>query len=285
MPTSRLAITKLYIDSQFRSDSSDSSSDFDIRLPTSVELPENCCCIVDEVCIPNTFQSIIAGVNNHLYAKITNAVGVSTICNIPIAEGSYDGTEFATLIGAELNNCLIGLPNPGFFTYYNQKTNRLTISCLNAASIVSFKIYSDAQLAAGSTELTYITYDKNNIMSCNDLLRNYINITGSYSSGNPFVSGFLNLIGYSELYITSSTLGTFSTLNCFGNYNIIKKVQVSQSYGNNITSSAGSHYDHIKCGGQTLRKLSFKVNDAKGNNINLGGSHWSTSLIFFVLNE
>jgi len=50
-------LRKLYIDSRFRN-AGGSSSDFQVTLPVSIEVPENTVAFVDSVHIPNTFLTI-----------------------------------------------------------------------------------------------------------------------------------------------------------------------------------------------------------------------------------
>ena len=54
-----LPIKKIYIDSRFMSSDSQSSSNFKIDLPQNIDLPEDTVFYMDDICIPNSWYTIV----------------------------------------------------------------------------------------------------------------------------------------------------------------------------------------------------------------------------------
>ena len=52
MAAGSIPIKKVYIDSRFKTADSKSNSDFKYELTQSIQLPDTCCCFVDDVIIP-----------------------------------------------------------------------------------------------------------------------------------------------------------------------------------------------------------------------------------------
>jgi hypothetical protein len=122
-------------------------------------------------------------------------------------------------------NTDLGSRYGAFTVSANTNLNNLTISCtLN----IEFNILTDSDLITqfggnwnpkssaitGAIEYPYykdeLNYDAFNPQSLNDLLRNNIGTSPTYNKNTPFVSDFLNLQQFRNLYLSSPNLGTFS---------------------------------------------------------------------------
>ena len=85
-----LATNKLCIDSRFRTESSQSNTDFSIELPESITLPPRSVCMVTDICIPIAWYTIEGGVNDRLYpepvapAVLTTNESLALISKVPI---------------------------------------------------------------------------------------------------------------------------------------------------------------------------------------------------------
>ena len=53
-------VKKVYVDSRFRTNDSDSNGDFKFELIEALELPANTVCYVDDISIPHTWETIEA---------------------------------------------------------------------------------------------------------------------------------------------------------------------------------------------------------------------------------
>ena len=86
-----------------------------------------------------------------------------------------------------------------------------------------------------------------------------------------WTSSYLNLIPFRYLFITSNALThyLYSAANSYSSA-IIRKVLCTEQLGGVINDNSAPHQeDYIDIGGKNLRKLDFKITDAKGNVMNL----------------
>ena len=79
-----LPITKLYVDSRFKSSDSTSDSDFKIDIPINLLTPENTGFYIDDVSIPVSWYTIDANRNNKIRFSF---VGVLQMVEVP--PGNY----------------------------------------------------------------------------------------------------------------------------------------------------------------------------------------------------
>ena len=63
--------------------------------------------------------------------------------------------------------------------------------------------------------------DPYNKMTCNEILQIYGKTLLIYGAGNPFTTGFLNLITHQDLYLTSASLGSFDAMGARGESSVI----------------------------------------------------------------
>ena len=125
-----------------------------------------------------------------------------------------------------------------------------------------------------------VTYDKNNLKSMNDVLRN----SGTTKVGSEFESGFIDLLNVQNLY-TRSNIGGFITIGPRGEGNTIKKVPVTNNYVYALYDSVVAAHDYIDVSKQLLSTLEFKLTYSRGNVVPLHGSNVSFSLICSTMKE
>ncbi len=97
----------------------------------------------------------------------------------------------------------------------------------------------------------------------------------------PFVT-HLDLHTTRNLYLSSSSLGSYNTISNFGNDMIIKKIPVRYNYNEMLFDSAEAGYDYLDVSKRLLTRIDFRLQDSFGKIINLNNNHWSFSLIFQV---
>ena len=66
-------VKKVYVDSRFRTNDSDSNSDFKFELNTALDLADNTVCHVDDISIPHTWRTI-ESYNNKFYIILRTTV-------------------------------------------------------------------------------------------------------------------------------------------------------------------------------------------------------------------
>ena len=66
-------VKKVYVDSRFRTNGSESNSDFKFELIEALEVPGNTVCYVDDISIPHTWRTVET-YNNKFYIILKTAV-------------------------------------------------------------------------------------------------------------------------------------------------------------------------------------------------------------------
>ena len=234
MGSNDLPVKKIYIDSKFRRHDSVSTSNFKIELPYTVKLPDNTIFYVDDVCIPHTWYTIEAGVNDKLYVRtILNSANTDYV--LTLTAQNYNGIQLATEIDAKIRTLMFMGSALVPTVNYNSQTQRISLSITGH----DCKVMTDTELKTisnwGGT-----AYDINNLDSVNELLTN----TGNVSTiGTPTipVEFYLNLQPIRNVYMRSPNISSFNTIGYHGESSIINKILVCSNYGdmvfNNITSA------------------------------------------------
>ena len=130
-----------------------------------------------------------------------------------------------------------------------------------------------------------LSYDITNPHDCNEMLSNLEGKSDVYNSANPFVSGYINLQPFRNIYIHSSALGNMKNVGCRGENTVIKKVPVNADYGMMIIDEISVYNDYDSCSGQTLKKIDFQLRTSRSDLIPLHGCNWSFSIVFSRRNE
>ena len=65
-----LPISKIYIDTRYRTSDSASSNDFKVELPETITLPRGTKAYITDVAIPNTLTTIMEGFNDKVYFAV-----------------------------------------------------------------------------------------------------------------------------------------------------------------------------------------------------------------------
>ena len=139
-----LPIKKIYIDSKFRTPDSISSSNFKYDLPESFLMPDNCGFYVCDVCIPHSWYTIEAGINNTFYLHVSNNNANPDLrpnqnYAVVLDSKQYTGAELATELSSKMAARLTGTAYAGGLTAsYSAATQ--TISIVTTYSDMTFKV-------------------------------------------------------------------------------------------------------------------------------------------------
>lgn len=270
-----LPVRRIYIDSRYKATTSASDSDFTYQLSKSSFFPNNSVFCIDEINIPYAWNTIELAVNDQLYLmwQATDiAPPVYTV--VTLTSNRYTGATLAAEIAIELNIAVSSVANV-WTAVYNSTSNTITVS---SAAAAFFRILSDAELAK-LPSTAFPNMNAYNFMSCNDILQIFPN-TASGRTGVPITTGFLNLLNYQDLYITSSTLGNFDVMGVRGESSVIRKICVDAQWGYSIVDKLAGEIDWLDCSKQSLDTLDFQIRDVRGNIIPLHGAHLSFTLRF-----
>jgi hypothetical protein len=267
-----LDIKKVYIDTRFKTAESKSDSDFFIELPQTITIPDRCVCYIDDIVIPVSWTSINDR-NNMIYLRVQVGESYVLLEDITLAIGNYTGTTFASSLAQTLNVSLnpLGL---SMTMSYDNVNNKLTMvledlrSSHSGGSSVSILAEGDVFFdSLGGTKLR----------SINGAFRMKKTTVLQVKIPQDF---YLDLHTTRNLYLSSSSLGSYNTISNFGNDTIIKKIPVRYNYNEMLFDSSASGYDYTDVSKRSLRRIDFRLQDVFGNLINLNNNHWSFSLVF-----
>ena len=276
---------KIYIDSKFRSSDSTSSSDFKIELPETMSFQENTVFYLDDICIPHSWDTVIAGINDKLYFKLqeTNAAPAPTEFNLiaTIAAGSYIGPDLATEIQDKMNAQAqtASLIANVFTCTYIPKTNKIQITVRgDHPYILAFRIVTQPELK--TIAWTGPSFDRNKPNDINEIISNLDNFSTRNFSTIPYMSGSLYLQPFNNIYIHATNIGNYNSIGCQNERTIVKKVPVSADRGSMIFDQCVLMNDYNDCSGQTVKTLFFQLKSSRGDTIPLNGRNWSFSIVF-----
>ena len=264
-------ISKVFIDSRFRTADSKSPTDFKFELTESIDLPDNCYAYIDDVIIPYTWYSI-EPYNSVLYVQENNN-GIIGNRILTLTTQNNTGVTLASDLQTQFNNAY-GV------NYYNVSfnTNRGTISIVSNNVNRVFKIFTYNELQTYPPNSNWnLPYNPNNLSLANDTFRlsTPMNMTTSYESG------FVDLLNDCSLYLRSPNLSNFTYLGSRGECDIMKTIPVSASYGYMIIDTINTlGINGINISRLTLKTLEFKLTNSYSRVIDLHGSNISFSIAF-----
>ena len=213
-----LPVKKIYVDSSFRRLDSVSASNFKIELPYTVKFNDNTIFYVDDVCIPHSWHTVEAGVNDKLYLR-TILNGGNTDYVLTLTAQNYSGIQLKAELIAKfgtlmfLGSALVPIVD------FSSQTQRISVSITGH----DCKIMTDLELKSinnwGGT-----AYDKSDLESVNALLTNFSSVSTVGTPSVP-VQFYLNLQPVRNVYMRSPNISSFNTIGANGESSIIKKYQ------------------------------------------------------------
>ena len=124
-------MTKIYIDSRFRTANSNNESDFSVELPRSFNVPDGVVAHIDDIVIPVSWTTIDER-NRNCYVKVScGAAVLDTYTSFDYQ--NLAGAQFAAQLAARLNFLFKDfIPLPVFVVAYDLTNNTLTLSMTDA---------------------------------------------------------------------------------------------------------------------------------------------------------
>ena len=257
---------KLYIDSRFRN-AGGSSSDFQVTIAQSIEVPDSTVAFVDSVHLPNVFTTIHSR-NRNLYLAEDAGGGVIAYKTVQLSEGSYNGVTLA----AELKGRLDANTQTSatFTVVYQESTGQLTVS-----STVSFRFLTEeeARTTHGAGGLTGYAH--------NQTAYAVIGWPGETMiiGQTHALSGMINAQPHSTLFLCSTDFGGLGgSLGPRGETNIIRRIVIDKAFGSTVHDLHSTMTDYVNCSGPQLNPISFSLSDAYGNLVDVTGHNFSFSI-------
>ena len=119
----KLDITKIYIDSRFRTNNSKSETDLCIELPGSFNVPDGVIAHIDDIVIPVSWRTVDER-NSLCYVAFVGGAELRE-ANFTFDSRNYEGDAFAADLAAKFTAAIVGfVVVPTFIcTYDNRETN------------------------------------------------------------------------------------------------------------------------------------------------------------------
>ena len=277
----KLTYNKVYVDSQKRLPQSESSSDFIMQMNENLEThPNTVMYVMDEV-IPQSYYTTPEGFCQFMYVIICNTSGGSVQAYLKI--DLKNQVFFASQLVGRISNLLSqeavrqSLPSNLFTSSYDSDQRRMILNITDNA--YSFKVPTDKELQESTIWSGNILEDP---MSVNNLIGNY---EATVPTNTTWTSGLMNLNPFNSLYIVCTELSDFhySAPDGYSN-SIIKKVNMMLNVGGiTVSTSPPLVNDWIDVSNRSLKRLRFRITDARGKTINLHNAPVSFTLLFVNL--
>ena len=276
-----LKLKKIYVDTKYKTINSASTSDFSIQLPETIYMPDNSVFYISDCCIPHSWYTVETGINDKIYLQIRfNGFTFDVI--LTLDSKNYTGGDLAVEILTQLNK-LTNFTDKFTITYDTSRHQIFIMSDFGYTYKVLTKNDIFTQLNGTWGGVSYSTSNSCDINAY--MLKLNMGTSPLYTSTNYFRSLSLDLQPIRNLYITSPNLGNFTTLGPNGQTSILKKVPVNANYNCMIFDGITSSNDFLDCSKQTLQNLEFRIENSRGEIINLHGQEISFSIIFDILNK
>ena len=277
----KLTYNKVYVDSQKRLPQSESSSDFIMQMNENLEThPNTVMYVMDEV-IPQSYYTTPEGFYQFMYVIIYNTSGGSVQAYLKI--DLKNQVFFASQLVGRISNFLSqeavsqNLPSNLFTSGYDSDQRRMILNITDNA--YSFKVPTDKELQESTIWSGNILEDP---MSVNNLIGNY---EATVPTNTTWTSGLMNLNPFNSLYIICTELSDFhySAPDGYSN-SIVKKVNMMFNVGGiTVSTSPPLVNDWIDVSNRSLKRLRFRITDARGKTINLHNAPVSFTLLFVNL--
>ena len=103
----------------------------------------------------------------------------------------------------------------------------------------------------------------------------------AYTSVVPYITDFIDLVPFKNLYLHCNEISNYNQLTVAGNSSIKKKINVTVPYLGVINDNELSSVDYIDVGGKMLRRLNFRLTNNLNQVVNLNNIDISFTLTFF----
>ena len=268
------SMKKLCIDSRFSAPGSKGNADFRYVLTESIHIPDNMSMYVTDVCIPRSWYTI-EYFNQYMFVRVKNkTTNNTTDYKIALTQKNYSLTSLREEVEYQLNN---NIDETDWTVSIDNSRGTITISCLSPQHC--FWMLSDKDLSrTGVAYVNTFNIDSTNPQSCNSVLGN-THTSDLTINSNEWTSGFVDLVGIHNVYITCSQFGN-NSLGPQGERNILKKIVTTAEFGGLIINNWTNEFDHVDCSKMLIKTLDFRLTDAYGNPLILHGAHVSFTIVF-----
>ena len=258
---------KIYVDSR---QAQGTGSDFTLTLKQSVQVPENTVAYIDDVILPNIFQTVDA---NRCYIYISEIYNnITTAFRTQLAYVNYAGIDLAAALQTALRqNTTIADGN--YSVNFNVNTGLIKITNDSGTGMWHLATRSEL-LAAGSWG--GINFGQNP-QDANDVIGHNSNAVATPLTLQ--LNDMVMLIPFQNVYLTSSDFGGLNqSQGTNGETNILRRIPIDQPWGNLIKSSMNITCDWVDVSGTQIDTISFQLRDPYGRLCDMKGLHISFAI-------
>ena len=241
-------IRKLFIDS--RSRASGYHNDFTVELPTDIDTTRTTSVFLASCSFSNTFQSVIAGVNQFLYYLLyVEATGQTRSGRVTVPPGQYSGTSLAAYLQANMN-ATVTLDAQGQLTFVAWQGQQLQLP-------------TGSELRDPAWQASHWVGTAYSATAPGDL-NSQLHFPFPSSVKPTTTTTNIDLVPYREVYLHSN-LTEFRTLKLSGERDCLARIPIDQDFGYVVVYRHLGPVDSIGCSDKHLRVLSFSFRDWEGN--------------------
>ena len=277
----RLTYKKIYVDSAYRLQESNSTSDFITELDQHFEIPPRTKMFVTERSFSTPFYTTEKGFYERFYIMLYNSSNVLLRSTAVDVSGEiYCANQLSYKIQTELNAAFNDITPDLFLTVYGQSERNMELK-LNDPLNYKIKTPTDEELETyvnGEWNRGQFEYDNLRPKAINHVLSNYI----AYEPATCWLSGYFDLVPFANVFINCSQLSNYkySAPNNFSSA-VITKVHINQQLEGVLTDFQTPVYaDFIDVGGKNIKRLHFRITTSRNELIGFHGVPISLSLLF-----
>ena len=270
-------VNRIMIDSRMRQVDSQSTSDFRIELPETIQMDDSMGCVVTDIVLPITWYTIEPDVNDKIYLRLyLDAITQEyTDYILTLPSRNYRRSELA----AALNAVFVAHNLP--LTSNDDPFRNIIRIGLPVGAPERFMVFSDVDLVTrANTTWKGEYYSSSNPQSINNIIGNSEYRMKVYTATNGFVGGSYNGLPHHTVYLVCPQLGNFRSIGPLGERDILKKIVIQANPLEIMTDMNLWAEDFVDVSRLTLKSLNFRLTDVYGNMINLHGQNISFTLVF-----
>lgn len=268
-------MSKIFVDSKFRTPESRSGSDFTIELLEPLMLPPECKVRVTNLTCPVSWWTIDTP-NQHLYFSEKNPDNSIRYHVAVLPRGMCNGPQLASTIASVMNPLSVYGPST-YAVNYSDSKGVITVTMAAPGEQVTFW---DDQSLRSLDPWPFAIQSAQQPASFGKNLRLTRKTVASFNA--PYTSEFVDLLGTKSLYLTTTSLGNLGSVGPRrGQRSTLCCVPVTIGFGyTNVQEATSGIEQETKCGGQLVKRLDFKLEDSEGMVLDLHGLDISFTLTF-----
>ena len=187
-------------------------------------------CQIHEVSIPHSWYSINeTNKNFYIMEGILPPATPSRVIyrKLIIPVGNYTASELATQLASSMNTLDSGGRTNSFSASCSSFSNKTEIRS-NYPDVI-FSVSTDNDVLQ-DTQRFVETVDANNLNSINRVLSVYTTVPDASTQAVPYLTGFIDLVPFKNLYLHCNEISNVNQLTVVGNSSIVKKFPVNVPY-------------------------------------------------------